>query len=411
MKHRVFCAVCVLLPLYHLLVVNRGRFFSINEIPYSYYAVDYSLGFCSRMLPGAVYRLLVGVYSKAAVEIYLTAVYAVFFVMLALLTERFVLAFPAHKKECLVLALLFCTGPFTFAMFIRDFGMLDFYWVFFFFAALLCLPNRYLRFLVPVAAALTVMTNYGGLVSYVAPLLLIVLFFAVKEEGKRERAAYLAVFGLTLAVGVGFAVYFVLNDTSNLVYSQADFDRIVEGERHANAFYYNTAMYRDYDVAKYPFFRDAASIPAPDPQSTGLKAAVEGMVYQIRLMAALRGSNGVLLINALSLVASLFFFLLLFKYLKQADRPLKKAVAACMIVLPVVSEAIEILFSNDIGRWAGHSFITLLVFVFYVLHYDWKDGMRTVEKAFSKTGYWLIFAALFFYSCLSVNAYVMLIGT
>ncbi len=407
-KHRVFFAVAVLLPVYHFLIVNNASFSRVTAIPFSFYAVDFSMGFCSGFLPGAIYNFFVGIPTEEAVNAYLFVLYFLLIVLVALLTERFALAFPENKKECAVILFLFLTGPFTFAMYAKEFGMLDFYWVLFFSLSLLFLKNRYLKFLIPVLTALMVLTNYFSVVTYVAALLLMILFLIAGETSKKERTANLCVFGASLLVGVGLFLYLICFEKANLVYSVEEFNRIVSEERNANPWYYECTYYWYEGIEeKYPFMWHPIVIEKIAPGTKGI-ALLLATVKQ-RAMSAWegRGNNRVAWIFVLSVLSRLPFFPLFFNYIKNMKVRLKKFIVLCMVLLPFFIEFAGFVFSTDLPRWAGHAVTVFFFFMLFLLYCE-KEGMEVLRKKISGIDDWMICLILFFYSNISVAPYVFL---
>ena len=56
-SHRVCFGLFIFVMAYQILVGNNLAPWRLNEHFITFYTVDYGLGFCSRFLPGAVYRL------------------------------------------------------------------------------------------------------------------------------------------------------------------------------------------------------------------------------------------------------------------------------------------------------------------------------------------------------------------
>ena len=54
-SHRIFFGLFTFLFVYSYAVGNTFVPFRVEEHFYSFYAVDYALGFCSRFLPGAIF--------------------------------------------------------------------------------------------------------------------------------------------------------------------------------------------------------------------------------------------------------------------------------------------------------------------------------------------------------------------
>ena len=194
-QHKIGIAFFVFLVLYEWLIVNNGVFWTVNPVTYSLYALDYSMGFCTRILPGAVYGALVGKYEVAPVNAFVTVFFLLLLGALAFFMERFFYAAaPKERKTCLVLVFLFLTGPFTFGILAHEFGMLDLYWVLFFAVGLFLLQKKRLKWLLPLCFAGMCFIHFASLFCYAAVLLLLILFFGAKAESRAEKRQYYLLF-------------------------------------------------------------------------------------------------------------------------------------------------------------------------------------------------------------------------
>ncbi|MCR5041355.1 MAG: hypothetical protein K6C36_04550 [Clostridia bacterium] len=386
---------------YNVLILWDGKLPQVNEITYSFYAVDYSLGFCSRMLAGTVYSLLVGVYSKTAVNIYLTVLYLLFYLLLAYLAEKFLLAFPDYKAERTILAVLFLTGPFSIPMLTKQFGMLDFHWAFLFFLSVLLLKNRYLRFVVPVFVVLMIMTHFAALICFVAALLLIILLYYSMSEEKRDRISFLILFTVCLVLGTGLTLYFILGDKNNIAVTLDEFERVVTGERSAYAHYFTYYFY-DYIPADADFFVERYS--GIDNSSAGL---ISSLFRQMQITFSSGISNRFFVANLFALPLQAFLFRFLFSYIKRESVFFKRLLTVAAAALSLVVEAVGFLFSTDNTRWLGHSCIILMVWFFLVMYYEYREGIERLKAVFSSAGYWLVVIVLFFYAGAVADPYTV----
>ncbi len=405
--HRTLLFVWLFMVVYQTVVVNNFEWFHVNDITYAFYTVDYSMGFCSRILPGAVYAFLNGPYSSKAVSAYLTVLYLAFLFLLSYFIEKFILAFPDSKKACLVLVVLFLTGPFTFEMFSKEFGMLDFHWALFFLVACLFLHNRYLRFFIPVLVAFMIITHYGALVCYVAAILLLLLFCFVNAETKHERTAHLIVFVCSLCVGLGLTAYFVMNDEKNLVYSMEAFDDILVNQRNvlpsSGSFYYDIYFYKHSVDILSKQIPDSLLFSASDNLS--LRDLLSSVLHQVKVTFTLDSVNKYLLINLSSFGLLGFLASILFSYFKNSKHLLKRLLTVLFFGLALIVQAVGVFFSTDNTRWLGHSFIILFVIVFYVLFFDYREGMKKLQARLSQVNDWLIATVMFFYANTIVDPY------
>ncbi len=365
------------------------------------------MGFCSRILPGAVYSLLVGNYSMKAVSVYLTVLYFAFVFLLSFLIEKFLQAFPDNPKTCLVLVVLFLTGPFTIEIFFKEFGMLDFHWALLFIISCFFLHNKYLKYLIPVTVALMIFTHYGALVCYVAAILLLILFYCTKAETGRERVSYLIVFFCSLFVGLGFTVYFMMNDTNNLTYTLEEFNDILINERNLPhrplTFYYDYYFYKHIVEGLPQQIQDSLSAAMHEP--SGLSGLIESVLYQIKTTFSFGSTSKFLLINLSGIPLLCFLGYILYSYFKETPHLFKRFLTLLFFALACIVNTVGIFFSTDNTRWLAHSFIILFAFVFYVLYFDYGTGIKKIQYLLSKVPDWGLAVLLFFYASTVVDPY------
>lgn len=406
-KHKVFFCLLIFMPLYHWLVVNNAKVFGVNEVVYPFFAVDYSMGFCEKFFVGELFHLLVGKYSLNAASAFVGVFYLLFIILLAYLAEKFVFAFPQNKRVSLVFLALFLSGPFSVGIFVKEFGMLDFFWAFLFFAAIACLNNKYLKFFVPVFAVLMILVHYGSLICYVAALLLIIFFYALKADSKSERILYIVILALSAVLSVGLTLYFVKNNANNLTYSLEQFRHIVQDERHANPFYYEFNFYKTLPPELY-----SSQITQKAYASGILGSDLAGTDNVFRLIFAVIKRTVIyldwkeaVLSLAIALIPQLFLLYIFGGYIKSKKSKIKKLLAIAFILLSIVIESIGILFSTDTPRWACQSVLLLFCFVFILIYFDYKEGLERINQLFLRIGYPIVYIFLFFYSNIILPPY------
>ncbi|MBQ6420940.1 MAG: hypothetical protein IJK02_07715 [Clostridia bacterium] len=401
-RHRILFGVDVFLVLYHFVIVNGCSLFRVNRITYGFYSVDFSMGFCSRFIQGAAYRLLVGKYSEGAVSAYVTVIYLLFILGVACLTEKFILAFPDDRKACFILSLFFLTGPFTLSMFVVEFGMLDMHWAILFGLALLFMGNRYLRFLIPLLVGGMVLVHYGSLICYVAALLLLLLFKAVLAGDRRERTAFLVLFGVSLFVGAGLTLYFMQNDKNNVVYSLEQFDGILRNQRGAYPEYYE---YYFYEEEMSDTFLQHGFSPSGMFNTSDL---IGKIISQIRMTMAFDEIGNYTTVNLLGIIPFAFLSYCLFLYFKARRQPLRRILTLLYFALSLIIVAAGIFFSTDNVRFLDHAIILLFTFLFFLLYTDWREGIRRLGALFAKPGDWFIAVVLFFHMQITADPYTFM---
>lgn len=385
---------------YCYVVVNKCNLFRVNDITYIYYTVDYSMGFCSRLLPGAVYSLI-GVYTEKAVSIYLTVLYMIFLFLCTVMIKRFIDAFKLEKRTAVIVSVLFVVGPFTAGMLIRQFGLLDFHWLLLFAASFWLLNNKYSKYTslaLPVVVAAMVAVNYGAMICYVPLLLLLVLFRLVSEENTTDKRMYAVAFVLTLIVAVALTGYFVVNDKNNLVYTREQFDKIVTGERKGIfPTYYDFYLY-DY-VAPYNKYYELLK------NTESGNGVFYALFAQIKTTMALSAESRHIVINALALPIQGLLTYVLISYLREKNNRTKRMISVLVVLLSFAVEFIGALFSTDNIRWAGHAVIILFVYTLFVLFYDYHSGIKKIENIFNRIGCVPLYTIIFLYGCIIADPY------
>ena len=399
-KHSAFFAVSFLLPFYHFFVVNRASVFQVSEKSFSFHAVDYSMGFCSRLFPGELYHTFVGIYTKKAVDIYLSCLYALFILLLAFLVDAFVLKFKEYKRECFVLIFLFLTGPFTFDMLVLQFGLLDFYFIFAFFVALLFLQNRFLRFAVPALAAVMVAVSYETMFSFVFLLLALLLFYFIQASDKKEKRIRLSLFLISALVSFCLAFYFLLNDANNLTLSAEEFEKLMLS-RNANPDYYELFFYHRLPAASA--MPGMASVSRVSGGFSGLKNAFEMLLSSFKSASFSQKDTKLLVFNAFALLPQSVLIYLLACYSKQCRKKSKKALVWIFVLFSFAFEFLGFFISSTNIRSLMHAVIMLFVFTMYILFNDYTEGFEKLRALLRRIEMWLVSLILFFYALLVLN--------
>ena len=405
-KHKVFFCLLVCLPLYHFLIVNQAKPFGVTEYTYPYFTVDFSMGFCDKFFLGELFHLIVGKYTQQAASIFVGIFYIIFVLLVAYLSERFFLAFSQNKKACLVIICFALTGPFSFNMFVKQFGMFDFFWALLFFTAIALLNSKYFKFFVPVLAVMMILVHYMSLIYYVAALLLIMLFYALKTDSKKERICYIALFVITFVICAGLTYYFFKNNYNNLVYSLDEFNRI-QLQRGANIGYYDTTFYKEFpnELSSTKVYIVGYDEGLIGESSREVSNIFDSLVLQIKIFHKIGSLKRVLVFSVISLFPWLINLYILKGYIKKSSSFLKKGLTVLFILLCIISELIGCFLSTDTSRWMADCIIMLFSFTFLVLYFDYREGFERIEKLFSKTGYSFIYIFLFIYSSIVLDPY------
>ena len=112
------------LPFYFLIFIAYNFFVTasmnpmgLSDVCYPYFLVDFSMGFCSKLLPGAIYNFFFNNTGKEAVFAFNTVVFLVFVLIILLLLEKLLLLHEGkNRTNIILLTVFFLTGISTFPM-------------------------------------------------------------------------------------------------------------------------------------------------------------------------------------------------------------------------------------------------------------------------------------------------------
>lgn len=415
-KHRTAVCLFLFLILYSVIVPAGGSLWRNGAAVYTFHAVDFSMGFCTRILPGAIYRLLTGgAYTQRAVDIYETVLIVLFFAVIAVFCEKLAEHTEREDRKALfVILFFFLTGPFTFSLFVKKTGMLDVYWVYFSVLILMLLSKKkFVWFAVPLFAAL-ILVHYASAITYIPVLLLIFVYKALRTNDKEEKKTLLAAAVCSFLLSVGLFAYFLINERNNLTYTMNELAQILLSRNVGPDpdMYYDFVFYRDFadpefkrqyiEITHFDMFADAAASSGPLSFAYVIKQQVLSTFGSIKAMYDFKG-NAPAYIAVIPVIAVLFGFI--FHMTRREKKLLNKLVFLCSPLFFVVSFFGGGFLSTDLNRWMTHATICLFVFALYVFHSQEKDAAAYFGRLVS---YCPSGALVFFwivYSSLSVDPY------
>lgn len=258
-SHRRFFCIFAFLVFYNLVFVRSCTGFEISTVGYSFLALDYSLGFASGLLPGAVFRLLCGEIDNVKATLFAAGVYLAILIAVAAFLEKLLLAAKKEDRRSLwILLLFFIAGPNTFALYFTQIGTYEVYWVFLAALFLLCLAYRPLTPLTVPVCVLTLLVNWNGLFC-VVPFFCILLLYRFAMETKTSAKTVLGIcFALCVGISVPLAVYLVLCVPGNLRYTLEEFHALMLQKGVTYFHYPDTLLYHTTDRFMNEYF---ASLP------------------------------------------------------------------------------------------------------------------------------------------------------
>ena len=364
--------------IYVAIVPGECKPWVVNDVTYSFYAVDFSLGFCSRIIQGALHNLIFSNISYVTATIYLICIFVVTVAILCFLAEKLLLSIdPKYRKAAIIILLFFITGPATFAIFLKTFGIIDFFWVFSTALFLLALQKKQLYFLAIPIFVFMVFVYYAALICYV-PLLAIILLYKLSTTTDKKEKRYLTiVFFIACALAIAFSVYFVAFERSNLNYTMEEFDNILisRGVDEGNLFYYNYSYYRYLDNFEANTGNELFNVADTDSPFAVPLVLMQQIIVTLKLISF---SHVTLIVMLLILPILVFIYRILFGELKASkENKLKKFTLLCTLALfPFILFA-GFCLSTDVVRWISNAFTCLLFAFVYILY---KERDHLAEK-------------------------------
>ena len=401
-SHRIFFGLFFSLLVYEILVGGHLSKWEVNEHFITFYTVDFGLGFCSRFLPGAVYRFLFRETSVATASLFSAALLLLFFAGVCLLLEKLVKRAPEeHRLPCLFCVGLFLTGPAGVSLFVRWLGVLDFYWVFAVLLFFIFLSHKRLYFLIPLPFALCCFVHYGAMVCYIPMMAILLLYKAAVVPDRREKKYLLTAFAVGVALAIGTAGYFMLFEKQNLVYPVLEFNRILRS-RGANYTYYY-----DYDLYRVAV-SEAGEVVSIDPQTDlpffgRLLHAVRAQIDTTFGEGFKSGSMLELSLAGLALapvLAGCGFSVKALLSVKEKKNGLRTFSLLLLLPLFLLTLTFGTFFSTDTFRWLTHLILPQLAALLYVSYYEGNVIFAEIKRRFAfvpppaAAAYLVLFAAL-----------------
>ena len=387
-EHRFGLFFFCFLMLYSFVVSGDMRVWEVDDVTFSFHVVDFSIGFCTKLLPGAVCNLLFSEPSREQVSVYLTILIFICYFFLGMLLEK---AFSKIEKEnkafYFILIMFFITGPATFAIYTDMFCWLDFYWMFAAVMSVFCLQNRYTYFLVVPLMVAAVMTHFASILCYVPFIAIYMLYKISVTEKRRERVHLWIIWWILVVCTIGLSLYMAAYEVENVNMTMEEMDALLLERGVHSSRYYDFAFFRDEVVDKMPEYFEAEDVGVVlniDMNQPGLGILIDMIIQQISIN-----------MNKSSLVEDIKHFIMLNPVLAYIYRTLyvifrnskknllKRFSVFCSAALFFVSLFFGLLFSTDTIRWISHAFAPLFAFVIYAFIKE-SDEVKTEIKGILK---------------------------
>lgn len=417
-KVNVFFAFFLGIILYNFIVVKNFSVFKVDCITYTYHIVDFSIGLCSKLLPGAIFSFLFKEVMPWHVTLVETVLLFISFAVISFFITE--LIFRQENKEnqktIILFSLFFITGPVTFSIFTQELGILDVYWLYFSLFFFFVISKKYLYFLIPVIYILSVSIHFSSVISYILLFSIIILYRIAKEKNERTLLIFVLIF--SVAAAAALTVFFMKNESENLNYDLEGFHNFIDSRcKMEDEQYY---IYYDYSLYKVPYTKDfpyesmdkALLIQNSRIIPDFLCGIINSFWQQILIVLyAYRQipKNIINLIHLLTLIFPAFLFFNRFWLNKiheagKTDKFMAFSYFLMLIQLPFTA-LIGCLCSPDFVRWFAHAFLIQFAFVFYVIFSDGEGSVKWIANYFSKYNNKILFLYFAVYSITTFPTY------
>ena len=421
-KSRYFIFLFAFILLYHIVVVKKFQLWQVDRFTYVHYLVDFSMGFCTKFLPGAVYNFLFrGDTAVWKVNLYNITLVLLLFLYVSYMLSKFITTQETaeRRKSLLILFVFYLSGPCTFAMLTHELGILEIHLFLLTVAFLSAVENKYLKYAVPVFAVLAIIVHIASLISTIVFFLLILLYEASIQNRKRDRILYLALAAVTLAAAGLMSLYFIINEYDNVVYGMQEFNSIVQqrsqfdediflgyydGELYKDISSYNYGVFETNSLELKSFWIAAENSRLPAFLLNGLNTVLGRLNFQFRIYTATLPVSIYWLLPVLLILLHLPMMILFFKFFKFKIMSGKKAnnrlqaftFLMLMLYVPIVL-VVWYAFSTDTLKYSAHTYLILFTFLLYVLKREPKETVDWLHAYFSKSNilYLLIYFAVY----------------
>jgi hypothetical protein len=378
--------------------LNRGMIINMEKDFFSYYLLDYSMGFNSRMLVGSFINLLTDNPTASWLKGFMITVLVLTLLAVSLLLGRIIRCTEKEKRNVLyVFILFFVFGTLTMYGFSRYFGLLDIHLFICALLAVVCATNKYLRWFTPVFALAGVFVYYPFTLTYFVAVIGVCFYFAIKEKQSKSNF----VIFLITAVAVVGATYFFAFEARDFM--KVTFDELWQIMEQKSGLKFEYDEIRPFDMFFYGNSVDMelgheVRDMTPFEVIKTVFMVTTGQVGEFHEV----NYDGVLSLCMILLVVLAGFVPIWVLCMKNSETKPQKFVFLCFI-LGILFIPISWLVSTDYSRLAQAGVLNQFIFAFVMFFRHDSAFEKTLEqlKSFFKGKeillviYFLIYASCF----------------
>lgn len=381
-EHRFGLFFFVFLMGYSIVISNKLEPWKVSDYSFSFYVVDFSLGFCSKLLPGAAFNFFFDNLTKEKVSVILSVLVTMcFFIVSILLGEAYRRTGEQHKKTFLIIIAFFLTGPITFSLYFDLFCWLDFFWLFAAVISIICLTRKELYIFVIPLMWIAIMSHYGAILCYVPFIAFFILYKLSEEENKNTKKYLFFVWVILVVTSLALAGYLIAFETKNI---NLTFDELKKffadrGAENGNYFYY--AFFRTLDTTGQEeyFAEKFGDMIAVESSQNPIKVFLITIIQQIQVTLKLFAFEEVREI-AMSIPVIAFIYRIYIVQLRtEKNNKLRKFVLFCMSCLMAGTTAFGLLLSTDTARWISHGVIPAFIMMIYMMQKEKTFALKVTQ--------------------------------
>lgn len=409
-EHRFGLFFFAFLMIYTFVVSGDMQLWKVDSITYSFHVVDFSIGFCTKLLPGAICKLLFGVPTREEVSVYLTVLIIICYFLVGMLLGKL---FSAVEKEyrfpTLLFIMFFLTGPATFAVYVDMFCWLDFYWMFAAVLAVFCLKSRYTYIFVIPLMLFAVMSHFASILCYVPFVAIFMLYKISVTENKKEKAYLVVIWWILVVSTIGLSLYMALNEVENVKVSAEELKAYLNSLGIEDTRYYIFSFFRDKveEIMPEYFYTQEAldTVVNIDMNQSPIKILIDMMVQQVFTNKAMGSVKGDLKHFIMITPVVIFIYNALYVVFRNSRKNLLKRFAVfCTGALFIFTLVSGYFFSTDTIRWISHSLAPFFAMFLYIMYKEKCENKDEIVAHFEKIPVTAVFCYLAIYS-VSINLF------
>lgn len=388
-EHRFGLFFFVFLLSFSFFLSGDMKIWKVDDITFSFHVVDFSIGFCTKLLPGAICNFLFGEPSMQQVSIYLTVLIIIcFFFVGILLGKIYNRAEKEQRFPLFIIILFFLSGPGTFAVYTHMFCWLDFYWIFAAVLSILCLQNKHTYILVIPCMLFAVMSHFASILCYVPFVAIFMLYKISNIKEKKEKVLLWIIWWILVVTTIGLSLYMAVYEVENVNMSMEEMNALLASRGVKDFKYYDFSFFRDEAADKMTEYYTEETIGVIlniDMTQSPIKILFDMVIQQIKInlyVSTLKEDipNFIML----SPVVVFIYRELAFVFKKNSENKLKRFSIFCSGALFFVSLFFGLLFSTDTMRWISHAVTPLFTFFLYTFFKEGKEIKEGSIAIFNK---------------------------